>query len=176
MWKNIVERTGHRWHCGSCVLHAGYLRLHTRPQYVVRISFPLQQWLQERASVLRYTCCTLPVFNSLLFFCDRENCVCWRSQFGPNFWREGGFPEARIEVTNPRDHCPSLEAYSHSGNEVNSHLLWNRRVIAYSQDPTTDRCSELKDASLYLAFVSLLTHKRFSTNLMFGPRTRIPPR
>lgn len=79
-------------------------------------------------------------------------------------------------MTNPTDHCPSLEAYSHSGNEVTSHLLWNRRVIVYSQDPATNRYSELKDASLYLAIVSLLSHKLFNTNLMFGPRTRIPPR
>ena len=27
----------------------------TRSQYVALIAFPLQQWLQERASVLRYT-------------------------------------------------------------------------------------------------------------------------
>lgn len=87
-----------------------------------------------------------------------------------------GFPEAKIEVTDPTDHCPSLEAYSLSGDELTSHLLSNRRVIAYSQDPATDRYSGLKGASLYLAFVSLLSHKRFKTNLMFDPRTRILPR
>jgi len=27
----------------------------THSEYVIRIAFPLQQWLQERASVLRYT-------------------------------------------------------------------------------------------------------------------------
>jgi hypothetical protein len=49
-------------------------------------------------------------------------------------------------VTNPTDHYPSLEAYSLSGNEVTSHILWSQRVIAYSQDPATGCYSELKDA------------------------------
>ena len=45
-------------HCmlDACALHAGYLRLQTHSEYVIRIAFPLQQWLHERASVLRYRC------------------------------------------------------------------------------------------------------------------------
>ena len=47
----------------------------THSQYVILIAFPLQQWLQERASILRYTyiaCLTLVEFqldaqNSYLF-------------------------------------------------------------------------------------------------------------
>ena len=27
MWKNIVQRAGHRWQNGACALHAEYLRL-----------------------------------------------------------------------------------------------------------------------------------------------------
>ena len=30
-------------------------RIQTHPEYVIIISFPLQQWLQERALMLRYT-------------------------------------------------------------------------------------------------------------------------
>ena len=47
--------------CGACALHGGYLRLHThththtQSEYAILIAFPLQQWLRERASVLRYT-------------------------------------------------------------------------------------------------------------------------
>jgi hypothetical protein len=36
---------------------------HTHPEYVIFIAFPLQQWLRERASMLRYT--TLPVLLKL---------------------------------------------------------------------------------------------------------------
>jgi len=33
----------------------------THSEYVILIVFPLQQWLHERASMLCYTYCTLPV-------------------------------------------------------------------------------------------------------------------
>ena len=33
----------------------------THSQYVTLIAFPLQQWVHERASLLRYTYSTLPV-------------------------------------------------------------------------------------------------------------------
>ena len=33
----------------------------TNSEYVMLIAFPLQQWLHERASLLRYTYSTLPV-------------------------------------------------------------------------------------------------------------------
>jgi len=37
-------------------LRAGYLRLQTHTGFVILIDFALQQWLHERASVLRCTC------------------------------------------------------------------------------------------------------------------------
>jgi len=36
---------------GACALHS----VKTHSQYVILTAFPLQQWLQERFSVLRYT-------------------------------------------------------------------------------------------------------------------------
>jgi len=40
----------------ACALHAGYLRLqNTHSEYVTLIAFRLEQWLRERASMLRYT-------------------------------------------------------------------------------------------------------------------------
>ena len=52
----ILSEAGHRWQYGACALHARYLRLqiHTLRLYNIRC-FPLQQWLHERASMLRYT-------------------------------------------------------------------------------------------------------------------------
>jgi len=40
---------------GACALHAVYLWLDTHSEYVILIDFPMQQWLRERASTLRYT-------------------------------------------------------------------------------------------------------------------------
>jgi hypothetical protein len=34
----------------------------TQSEYVIFISFPLQQWLQQRASMLRYECIACPVY------------------------------------------------------------------------------------------------------------------
>ena len=39
----------------------------THSEFVIHISFPLQQWLRELASVLCYTCSTLPVLLLSLF-------------------------------------------------------------------------------------------------------------
>ena len=36
--------------------------LHTHSEYVELIAFPLQQWLHEHASMLRYTYIACPVF------------------------------------------------------------------------------------------------------------------
>ena len=36
-------------------MHAGYLRLQTHSEYVILSDFRLQQWLQERVSIVRYT-------------------------------------------------------------------------------------------------------------------------
>ena len=54
MWKNILQRGRLQWKCGACALHARYLRLQTHTQYVILIAFPLQNWLHERAPILRY--------------------------------------------------------------------------------------------------------------------------
>ena len=48
--KILWSGTDHRRQCGAYALHAGHLRLQIHTQ-----AFPLQQWLYERASMLRYT-------------------------------------------------------------------------------------------------------------------------
>jgi hypothetical protein len=55
MWKNMVERgrpqmTIWRMHIACCITKA----TNTHSQYVMLIAFPLQQWLHERTSMLRY--------------------------------------------------------------------------------------------------------------------------
>jgi hypothetical protein len=56
MWRNIVElaRPQMTW----CMRISCWITTATNApsEYVVLIAFPLQQWLHERASVLRYTC------------------------------------------------------------------------------------------------------------------------
>ena len=43
-----------------CMLdNENYSHTHTHTEYVILVAFPLQQWLHEPASLLRYT--TLPV-------------------------------------------------------------------------------------------------------------------
>ena len=57
MWKNTVEpdRPQMAIQYGACALRAGWLQTHTHSEYVTLIAFPRQQWLCERASMLRYT-------------------------------------------------------------------------------------------------------------------------
>jgi len=64
MWKNIVDRGKPQttiWHMLiACWLPKAakthtHTHTHTHTQYVIPIAFPLQQWLCERASLLRYT-------------------------------------------------------------------------------------------------------------------------
>jgi len=57
MWKSIVERGSQRRQCGTCALHAGYLKLqiHTHTLYVIFIAFPLQHLFHEDAPLLCYT-------------------------------------------------------------------------------------------------------------------------
>jgi len=78
MWKNIVERGRPQmtiWHMRiACwIPKATNTQTHTDPhthtrthsEYVILIAFPLQQWLHERASMLRHTyivCHVIPVF------------------------------------------------------------------------------------------------------------------
>ena len=64
MWKNIVEPerpqiTIRRIHISRWVPKA----THTHSEYVILTAFLLQQWLHERASLLRYI--TLPVVLNL---------------------------------------------------------------------------------------------------------------
>ena len=63
MWKNIVERdrpqmTVWRMRIAYWMPNA----TNTLSEYVIFIAFPQQQWLHERASVLRYTCIACLVF------------------------------------------------------------------------------------------------------------------
>ena len=56
MWKYIVERDGPqmtiwRMRIARCVRKA----TNTHVEYVILVAFPLQQWLHERASLLRHT-------------------------------------------------------------------------------------------------------------------------
>ena len=62
MWKSIVQpdepqMTMWRMRCACRILKA----TNTRSEYVICIAFPLQQWLHERVSVLRYTYTAGPV-------------------------------------------------------------------------------------------------------------------
>jgi len=54
--KNIVQPNSPQI-IGACALHAEYLtHTHTHTLRICNIiAFPLQQWLHERASMLRYT-------------------------------------------------------------------------------------------------------------------------
>jgi hypothetical protein len=49
--------------------------IHTHTKYVILIAFPLQQWLQERVSLLRYTyiACLINLYDCLVSFIS---CVC----------------------------------------------------------------------------------------------------
>jgi len=60
MWKNAVEQCRPQktiWHMRiACwITKATHTHTHTHSKYVILITFPLQQWLQERASMLHYT-------------------------------------------------------------------------------------------------------------------------
>ena len=53
--KILYSQTDHRRQYGACAWHAGHQRLQTHTQNKYLLLFPLQQWFNERASVLRYT-------------------------------------------------------------------------------------------------------------------------
>ena len=55
--KILYSRAGHLRQYGACASYAGYLRLQIQHKSgcVTLTAFPLQQWLHEHASVLRYT-------------------------------------------------------------------------------------------------------------------------
>jgi len=62
----LWREAGYRYECGACPLHAGYIRLqtHTHTVCVVLIAFPLQPWLHERTSMLRYMYIRCLVFTA----------------------------------------------------------------------------------------------------------------
>jgi len=59
MWRGKIlqSRTGHRWNIIWRMRFACWITkaMDTHSEYVKRIAFPLQQWLHERARMLRYT-------------------------------------------------------------------------------------------------------------------------
>jgi hypothetical protein len=58
LWANVEAfcRAGQAtWQHGALVLRAGFLRLHTQTQNIILTAFLMQQWLQERTSLLRRT-------------------------------------------------------------------------------------------------------------------------
>jgi len=54
MWKNIVERWMHQIIWRICIAWWILKATNTQSEYVILIIFPLQLWLHERASMLRY--------------------------------------------------------------------------------------------------------------------------
>jgi hypothetical protein len=69
MWKNRVEPERSQmtvW--GMCVSRWVPKATDPHSEYVILIAFPLQQWLHERASMLRYN--TLPVL--LICYVSRQ--------------------------------------------------------------------------------------------------------
>ena len=73
-WKNIVQpdRPQMKIQYGSFAVHAETKVTNTLSQYIILIAFPQQQWLCERATMLRYTyvaCLVRSVIKiALLFF------------------------------------------------------------------------------------------------------------
>jgi len=64
MWRNTVEpgsiQMTSRRMCIACQITKA---ADTRSEHVIPIAFPLQQWLRERASILRYTYVARPVLQ-----------------------------------------------------------------------------------------------------------------
>jgi len=55
-WKNIVERDRPQMTVWSMRISCWIPKAtETQSEYIILIAFPLQQWLQEHASMLRYT-------------------------------------------------------------------------------------------------------------------------
>jgi hypothetical protein len=56
MWENSVEPGGPQMTIWRMSIACWIPKVtNTHSDYVIRIAFPLQQWLHERASILRYT-------------------------------------------------------------------------------------------------------------------------
>jgi len=70
MWKDIVER-GRTQMTIRCMRIACLVTwaTNTDSEYVISVTFPLQQWLHERASMLRYTFTACLVYLALCTTC-----------------------------------------------------------------------------------------------------------
>jgi hypothetical protein len=55
MRKNIVQPGRPQWQYGACALHAGCMIPPTHSEFVIHTVFTPQQWLHERAPIVRYT-------------------------------------------------------------------------------------------------------------------------
>jgi hypothetical protein len=66
VWNNTVEPEGPQMTI-CCMRMACWITkaTNTHSEYVILIAFPLQQWLHERASILRYTriACLVEVYH-----------------------------------------------------------------------------------------------------------------
>jgi hypothetical protein len=75
LWRNIVEP-------GSPQLRVWHMRIacwilkstNTHSEYVIHIALPLQQYLHERACVLRYRCIACPVEFLFVIVCNYNCC------------------------------------------------------------------------------------------------------
>jgi hypothetical protein len=78
MWKNMVQLERQQMTIGRMRITCWIPKAtNTRSKYVILIAFPLQQWLDERASVLRYTyiacleiseLCCCQIYPDVLFY------------------------------------------------------------------------------------------------------------
>jgi hypothetical protein len=81
MWKNTVQPGGpqmttwRRMHIAFKIPNAK----NAQPDYVILITFPLQQWLHERVSMISYThivCLVYSNFSIWLHFCCFSTVYC----------------------------------------------------------------------------------------------------
>jgi hypothetical protein len=66
MWKNFVELVKLQMTKWRMRIDAGYPRIQRLTKYVILNALPLQKWLHERASVLRYTYIAWPALSCLI--------------------------------------------------------------------------------------------------------------
>jgi len=70
----------------ACSIHkATHTHTHTHVVYLIFIAFPLQQWLHERTSVLRYTCIVCLVYNRDSVYCSVRAETIIENQFNLRF-------------------------------------------------------------------------------------------
>jgi hypothetical protein len=89
----------------------------THSEYLILISFPLQQWLHERVSKIRYS--ALPLF----FFLLLTDCYLWDTDFSVlPVWTSEFFP--RSLVFNLRSMCVRIHGIGKSFSPGNSSFPW----------------------------------------------------